>query len=328
MLETGPTLPTAPAVPASTAPPAPRFSLGFHVDNGVLVIRKTGVRLPIDGALFAEVLQWAWYLPLLAAVGAFARLRRLAAPKRIWFAPDAPGPWYLLRGAAIWGGIATARSPRQADAAFYFEDSTRGAAPLESGVRLLNGCCSDISKSRVADVFAEVFGYPLRLDPACAEGPIVEKAEKNGVHDGRIVTAPLKPRPGYTYQRLIDTADAAGLVHDLRTPCAGGAPVVVWEKTKPAAKRFAIHNCRAVLRDPGAVYSADELKMIREFSRRMGLDWGGLDILRDRGTGRIYIVDVNKTDLGPVIALSWTDKLRSMQRLSRALARLVDRAAG
>ena len=48
----------------------------------------------------------------------------------------------------------------------------------------------------------------------------------------------------------------------------------------------------------------------------MGLDWGGFDILRDRADGQNYIVDVNKTDLEPVIALCWADKLRSMHRLS------------
>jgi hypothetical protein len=54
----------------------------------------------------------------------------------------------------------------------------------------------------------------------------------------------------------------------------------------------------------------------------MGLDWGGLDILRDRD-GRLYIVDVNKTDVGPVIALSWRDKIISMNRLSKALKQLI-----
>ena len=74
------------------------------------------------------------------------------------------------------------------------------------------------------------------------------------------------------------------------------------------------------------VFSADELAMIARFNARMGLDWGGLDILRDRADGRIYIVDVNKTDLGPVIALSWSDKARCMGRLGRALNALIRKA--
>ncbi|MGZ3299147.1 MAG: hypothetical protein ACXU8O_09035, partial [Asticcacaulis sp.] len=89
-----------------------------------------------------------------------------------------------------------------------------------------------------------------------------------------------------------------------------------------------IKNRRAVLAQPADVYSSAELAKIAEFTARMGLDWGGLDILRDRGDGRIYIVDVNKTDLGPVIALSWRDKLVSMAMLGRALRALVTGQAG
>jgi len=224
----------------------------------------------------------------------------------------------------MWAGFGAARSPRSAQVAFYFDDKTQGSEPPPAGLRMFNGACTDISKSHVASVFAEVFGYPLHLDPTRCVGPIVEKADKNGVHDGQVVIAPLQPRKDYVYQRLVDTADKAGLVHDLRTPCVGGAPVVVWEKTKPAERRFAIHNSRAVLRDPASVYSPEELALIGRFTARMGLDWGGLDVLRDRDDGRLYIVDVNKTDLGPVIALSWADKLRSMHRLSVALSQLVE----
>lgn len=297
---------------------------GFGWEHGALVVCKTGVRLPVDFPLVSEVFQWACYLPVLAVAATMARARRLSAPFRICYTPGPAGPWYLLRAAALWAGFSAASTPQRADVAFYFEDSTQGSPSPSGSQRLFNGACTDISKSHVAEVFSEVFGYPLRVDPRCCAGPIVEKAEKNGTHDGGVVSAPLPPRIGYVYQRLVDTTGADGLVHDLRTPCVGGVPVVVWEKTKPVDKRFAIHNSRAVLREPTSVYSAEELALISQFTARMGLDWGGLDILRDRKDGRIYIVDVNKTDLGPVIALSWGDKIRSMRRLSIALSRLVD----
>ena len=304
-----------------------RFSptlFGCTWADGAVFVRKTGVRLEVGFPLIWEILHWATYLPVLAAVAVIARLHRMRRPFSIWYTPDRAGPWYLVRGAALWAGYRAARTASEADAAFYFDDSTQGATPADCGRALLNGACTDISKSHVAEIFTEVFGYPLRVDPRCTVGPIVEKAEKNGVHDGGIVDAPLSPRAGYTYQRLIDTTGPDGLVHDLRTPCVGGAPVVVWEKTKPISKRFTIHNSRAVLRDPASVYTPAELKLIAQFTGRMGLDWGGLDILRDREDGRIYIVDVNKTDLGPVIALGWADKLRSMHRLARALSALVE----
>ncbi len=223
----------------------------------------------------------------------------------------------------MWSGIDVADKPEDADAAIYFDDSTTGAAPAISCARRLNHACTDISKSHVAAVFAEVFGYSLTVDPMAVHGEIVEKPEKNGVHGGRIVMAPLTPRPGFTYQRVVDTRDDEGCCRDLRTPVAGGVPVVVWIKVKTAEGRFSIVNRSARLADPADIYSPEELRLIGAFADRMGLDWGGLDILRDRGDGRIYIVDVNKTDLGPVIALPWRDKFVSMTRLGRALRALV-----
>ena len=294
----------------------------FGWEKGHLYIKKTGIRLDINNALLNEIANWMIYLVILNMVAVWRRIQRVER-KRIWFAPDQPRPWYLIRGAAMWSGIDMAATSAEADAAIYFDDSTAGAPPPADCARRLNHACTDISKSHVASVFEEVFGYPLSVDPRTAVGEIVEKPEKNGVHGGRIVIAPLAPQPGYTYQRVVDTRDETGCCRDLRTPCSGGQPVLVWTKVKTPEGRFSINNCKATLNDPATVFSASELDQIRLFSERMGLDWGGLDILRDRNDGRIYIVDVNKTDLGPVIALPWRDKIVSMHRLAQALRQLV-----
>ena len=58
----------------------------------------------------------------------------------------------------------------------------------------------------------------------------------------------------------------------------------------------------------------------------MKLDWGGLDILRDRANGRLYVVDVNKTDMPP-LALPFRDKVRAIALLGDALKRLLERPA-
>ncbi|MDO9337136.1 MAG: hypothetical protein Q7T61_12100 [Caulobacter sp.] len=301
---------------------APPWLSDFAWKDGRLEIRKTGIRLTPNGDVVAEIAAWAVWLAVLWPVALLARLTR-DRPLAIWFAPETPRPWYLIRAAAMWAGIDVARTPQAATAAFYFDDVTIGVPESAGPLRGLNYGCADVSKSHVAAVFEAVFGYPLSVDPMITAGPIVEKSEKNGVHDGRIVHGPLSPRPGCVYQKLVDTADRTGACRDLRTPCAGGMPVLVWIKVKPAGRRFAIQNRRATLHAPGEVFSPRELALITQFNARMGADWGGLDILRDRHDGRIYIVDVNKTDLGPLIALSWVDKIRSMGRLSAALKRLM-----
>ena len=285
------------------------------------MLRTTGIRLAFDRALAAELVQWLLYLTLLAAAAARAALTRRHRPA-IWFTPQRARPWYLARGAALWGGLRAARGEADADIAFYFEDVTAGELPA-SPLVVLNGGCANVSKSHVAAVFEQVFGRPLRIDPRTARGEMVEKSEKNGVHDGRVIAGPCRPRPGYVYQRCIDTADDAGVRHDLRTLCVDGRPLLIWEKRKAPGSAFSINNLSAALRRPEDEFTPLELGQIARFCGRMGLDWGGLDILRDRRDGQIYIVDVNKTDLGPVVALSWPDKIRSMRLLSSALRGLV-----
>lgn len=304
--------------------PERRFWLSdFAWRDGALWIRKTHIRLALTWPVVAEILSWTVWLAILNLAALRARLT--AAPRlKLWFTPDLPRAWYLLGGAAIWAGLDTARQPEDAGAVFYFDDSTTGDAPATITPKRFNFACTDISKSHVARVFEEVFGYPFTVDPTRERGEIIEKPEKNGVHGGQIVMAPHIPRPGFTYQRVVDTQGTDGCCRDLRTPTCGGEPVVVWIKTKTPEGRFSINNRKAELAEPRDVYSPEELRRIKVFCIRMGLDWGGLDILRDVHSGRIYIVDVNKTDLGPVIALSWRDKIVSMERLARALRRLVE----
>ena len=293
--------------------------------DGRILIRKTGIAVRLDHHVLHEIFNWALYLALLHIVSFATHLTGRPRP-RLWFAPDRPRPWYLVRGAAMWSGIDLAERALDADAAIYFDDSTIGEAPASLTAKRFNHGCTDISKSHVARVFEEVFDYPLTVDPLEVTGEIVEKPETNGVHGGRIVMAPCPPRPGFVYQRLVDTRDADSCCHDLRTPCAGGEAVLVWIKVKTPQGRFSINNRRAMLAEVADIYTPQEQALIRQFTARMGLEWGGLDILRDRNDGRIYIVDVNKTDLGPLIALSWKDKIRSMNRLSSALRRLVSPA--
>jgi len=296
----------------------------FDLRGGTLRVKKTGAVIPLDRTLAAEAATW---LGLYLAIRAKCLANRLKPPgPKVWFAPDRPRPWYLIWAAAAWEGIGIARSPEEAAASFYFEDATVGRAPPRWHSRAFNYGCADVSKSRVAQVFEEVFGYPLSLDPEAGRGPAVEKGEANGAHDGRVVQLPLQPRPGRTYQRLVDNVEAGEAI-DLRTPFVGGEPVLVFVKRRPVADRFANHNASVSLARPQDVFSKLEIAQLSAFARAMRLDWGGLDVLRDRPSGRLYVVDVNKTDMGPPIALPFPDKIAAVARLGRALRRLITEPA-
>lgn len=291
----------------------------FTLRGKAVQVKKTGAEVVIDRALAAEVASWfALYL----AIRARALVTRLAAPgPKVWFAPDQPRPWYLVWAAASWAGVRVVDDPMQAQAAFYFDDTTTGEPPAVTG-RAFNFACRDITKSRVAEVFEDVFGYPLAVDPDHGQGLAVEKGEANGVHDGRMVWLPTLVRPGKVYQRLIDNIEGENAV-DLRTPFVGGRPVVVFVKRRPIESRFANHNSHVALARPKDVFSKLEIVQLSAFARAMGLDWGGLDVLRDGPSGRLYVVDVNKTDMGPPTALPFHAKLKAVALLARAFEDLV-----
>lgn len=243
---------------------------------------------------------------------------------RIWFTPDRPHPRYNVRAAATWAGMRLARSADEADVLFAFEDVTVGPTlpPAPAHRPTINWGCVDISKSRVAAAFEQAFGYPLAVHPETWVGEAVEKSETNGAHDGRIVACPRPALPGRVYQRVVDAIDGAGMAVDLRTQCIGGRPVQAWIKARPASARFLPPNATARPASPDELFSREEQARLAGFLQLISADWCALDVLRDRD-GRLYVVDVNKTDAGPITALPLRDKLAATATNARALRGLV-----
>jgi hypothetical protein len=83
--------------------------------------------------------------------------------------------------------------------------------------------------------------------------------------------------------------------------------------------RFANANDEVRMLDPDTVFSDNERALIRRFCAELGLDWGGLDVLRDRTDGQLWIVDANKTDMGPPTALPLRQKLAAAQAIGSRL---------
>jgi hypothetical protein len=280
-----------------------------------VTVRKTGARVPFDHAHLGEVFHWIVYF--------FAVLitpRETGGPV-IGFAPDPARPWYLIWPSLFMTGGRAMKAGETPDVWMHFEDKTHSASVTlpQDGKPRWNFDAKDLSKSAVASAFEEAFGYALALDPTTSDGVCVEKGEANGIHDGVIVTLPCARRQGKVYQHLIDNRAADGLVEDLRTPTVGGKPVCVYIKRRDVAHRFTNDNSDCWLRSVTDVFSADEVAKIERFCAILRLDWGGLDILRDAKSSLIYIVDANRTDMGPPIALALEDKISSTRLLAGAL---------
>ncbi len=273
-------------------------------------VRETGAEIHFTWALARDVFRGLHYI-------ARENLRRPAKPLplRVAFEPRAPRAWYLLWGALRQAGV---KAGNAQDLTIHFSDQTHVEGPPPEGLTL-NGQCRDISKSHVATTFEAIFGYGLSIDPETATGSYLEKGEANGVHDASIHHSPSQAERGRVYQRLIDNKTEDGTVLDYRCPTVFGDVPLVFLKERPVDKRFDNYNSRVRLTTAEACFSRKELEQIKAFCRAMKLDWGGLDILRDAADGRIYIVDVNKTDMGPPLALPMKDKLASVKTLGLAL---------
>ncbi len=187
---------------------------------------------------------------------------------------------------------------------------------------VLNLRCKDISKRLVESVFQTVFGYSTFIDPTAYDRPCVKKYDENA-RGGAIVQCPIPHLDAqFVYQRFIDSS-RDGCMIEYRVPviCDELPVIYIQEKTVP---RDTIKTRKVALEVASAsdVFSPDEVAGIREFCRRIGLDFGELDILRANDDGRIYILDANKTPggFGILNKMKWRPDQRriAIERLSAA----------
>jgi hypothetical protein len=171
---------------------------------------------------------------------------------------------------------------------------------LSAAFHVINGRCEDISKSHVEAIHRELFGYGLMVDPTTYAGLAVVKANLNAQCRESVVACPLaEARTGLVYQRLVVTRPEPEEFEEYRVPITGTAIPCVVVKRRPLAQRFDRSAGYAQLTSAAAVFEASEIGLLLEFCRRIGLEFGDLDVLRDRGDGRIYVIDANPTPGGP-----------------------------
>ena len=282
--------------------------------NGV-VYKETGADIRFSRALFKDIYVWSLY-----AITEKCRSIFRSKPYEIAVLPGTIRPWYMIWGILLAGGFkikpdAKAKDP---DVEIYFLDESITTPPApRNSMKSLNFLCNDITKEKVAKEFENIFGYALDRDPETFNGPMVAKSNGNGRHDGNIVQGPVKREPGMVYQKVVNNETDDGHVADLRCPTLFGRPLLVFIKERPVDKRFRNMNARARIEKPEDIFSEAELALISQYCQTMQLDFGGIDVLRDKESGQIYIVDVNKTDMIPLV-LPLKEKLRAMDIMAKA----------
>jgi O-antigen/teichoic acid export membrane protein len=225
-------------------------------------------------------------------------------PKTVLFYPDRPRVWHIIYHICHQLGYKISTDLNgHFDIAMTFEDITvRRPDPVREALArktyLINAHCDDISKEYVEQVLQEVFGYSMAIDPRTYTGAYVRKSNLNAQHDGKVLHEPSEPEAGYIYQKLIDS-DNRGKAYDIRTLIfKENIPFTIY-RYKNLQDRFNTTSDGELVETDNAFSKEEQEKIIR-FCKKIGLDYGELDILRDKNDNRIYIVDANNTPSGPV----------------------------
>lgn len=255
--------------------------------------------------------------------------------KRILFYPDGPVEFHALFKILLFLGYQVTSDPkRSCDLAvkWWLAFDGNPFAPLQDmppikgndnrRVPVLNRRCNDISKRMVNTTFEEIFGYSLSVDPLTYSGKCVMKLNWNALHKGRIIECPTKSiDDDFVYQKLVRNETGDGFVEDMRVPVFANKTPFIYLKYRSVKDRFIdrVHtNTRAIIAEVADVLSEEELEKIHQFCARIGMDYGEVDVLRDRDDGRIYIVDANNTPSGPPSPISDSEGKMAVLRLSQA----------
>ncbi|MCA9469894.1 MAG: hypothetical protein KC643_31225 [Nitrospira sp.] len=262
-------------------------------------------------------------------------LRVCIQKKKILFCPEAPKPIFVIYKILLFLGYRITNDPshnvhlgmkwlNSFDGSPFLpvEPIFKKMSPASSEITIVNMHCFDVSKNHVSMVFEKVFGYSVSVDPYTYQGKIVKKSNWNGLHVGEVVDGPVDERQeGYVYEKLLNNQVDGEVVEDIRVPVFKTTIPFVYLKYRPVEQRLidrAYSNKKVIIAEVSDRLSQEEIKKVGEFTQELGLDYGEIDILRNKDDGKIYIVDVNNNPAGPPEPISSDDSKTAIVRLANA----------
>jgi glutathione synthase/RimK-type ligase-like ATP-grasp enzyme len=111
---------------------------------------------------------------------------------------------------------------------------------------------------------------------------------------------------------------------ELRTVVIDGEIPIVIRRWRQASNWHANSTHAETLRTEDA-YSPAEVAQLMAFAAAMRLEYGELDVIRDKATGLIYVIDANRTPTGPPRKLAAAAAQDAAARMAVPFARLLER---
>ena len=227
--------------------------------------------------------------------------RQPADAPTVNFYPMMPGPNSSLAHVLARLPVRIGNTPRDDELTIAWDTGTwfSPAAAKRLPANAVNRRCLDISKGTVDRIWAETAGYSITVDPRATHGQMVVKPQENGKHGGQVVDGPIdQPRSDMVYQRLVDARIADGRVEQLRLVVWSSRILFTYAKWRAYPNWFTGTELTLPSESREYISEAEE-RTVLSFADSIGIEYGELDVLRDRNSGLIYVVDANRTSVRP-----------------------------
>lgn len=206
-----------------------------------------------------------------------------------------------------------------------FREEYQWLEKLAENLKVINLHSRDISKLYIDKIHQQVFGYATQVEPTEYQGLIVQKSDVNALHDGQILEAPCESRgDDFIYQILIDNQYSDDLVLDLRVPVVAKIMDFTYLKYRDIHERFLNTTAKVEIQPTKEVFSPEEIDQLNRYCAALHLEYGELDVLRHRGDGKIYVVDVNNTPQGPPANTPPVAGEEAILKIGQALEQLIE----
>ena len=209
------------------------------------------------------------------------------------------------------------------DARIELNKKSQKVREQSKDLRFLNLFLIDTSKDFVAKSMQNYFGYTFKIDPKKYDGYCVAKHNGNGTKSCFFLKCPIDADEvfhDHCYQKIINFSSKTdpNTLYEIRIPIFKNIIPFTFFKKRNRGLRFTSKNRSMEITPAISHLSAPECQQILSYCRRVGLEYGEIDILRDDKDGKIYIIDINNTPWWPPNKLSDIDRNISLNMMWNA----------
>lgn len=209
------------------------------------------------------------------------------------------------------------------DARISVDKTSKRCREESKAIRFINLFLIDTSKEFVAKSMESHFGYTFKIDPKSYNGYCIAKHNGNGTKSCFFLKCPINADEvfhDHCYQKIINFSSETdrNTLYEIRVPIFKNIIPFTFFKTRNKGLRFTSKNRSMEIVPANAHLSEEELNSIIAYCRKIGLEYGEIDILRCDNTKQIYIIDVNNTAWWPPNKLGDIDRNISLNMMWNA----------